>query len=181
MSRAGVSAIVLVLGALLAVAACVQGVERQDAATPTAPAATETPVLSFTATPTATAPPRPTPTATTVAGPSPTATTVAPPEATATPTVVGTSAVGGGISGGLFLQITNLPRESVVRTPTVAISGITNPDAVVSVNGVLVDVDAEGRFTTTIVLQAAPNLIEVVASDFRGNQVSAVLSIIYIP
>ena len=79
------------------------------------------------------------------------------------------------------MQLTNVPKESVVHTSTVSISGLTRPDAVVSVNGVLVDVDGDGRFTATVSLQPAPNLIEVVASDFQGNKVSAVLTIIYIP
>ena len=74
-----------------------------------------------------------------------------------------------------------MPRESVVRTSPVSISGVTTPDAVVSVNGVLVGVDAEGGFTSKVALQEEPNVIEMVASDFRGNQVSVVLTIIYIP
>ena len=60
-------------------------------------------------------------------------------------------------------------------------SGVTSPDAVVSVNGVLVDVDAEGTFTIAISLKGGTNVIEVIASDFRGNQVSAILTIIHIP
>ena len=79
------------------------------------------------------------------------------------------------------MQITNLPKETVVRTSTIPISGITAQDAIVSVNGVLVDVDDVGRFTATVSLQEAPNVIEVVASDFRGNKVTAVLTMIYIP
>ena len=77
--------------------------------------------------------------------------------------------------------MTNVPKESVVHTDTITIAGVTRPDAVVSVNGVLVDVDVEGGFAATISLEPAPNLIEVVASDFEGNSVSAVLAVIYIP
>ena len=39
----------------------------------------------------------------------------------------------------------------------------------------------DGTFAATVTLKPAPNLIEIVASDFQGNQVSAVLTIIYIP
>ena len=92
-----------------------------------------------------------------------------------------TPLVGGVISGSLFLKMTNVPKESVVHTGTVSISGLTTRDAVVSVNGVLVDVNGDGRFTGTLSLEQAPNLIEVVASDFQGNKVSAVLTVIYIP
>ncbi|MFQ5933075.1 MAG: hypothetical protein ACE5KI_00350 [Dehalococcoidia bacterium] len=116
----------------------------------------------------------------------PTPTTVSPAQtATASPTSTSVTAptpgVGAEIPTGLFLQITNLPKESVVRTDTIPISGLTSPDAVVSVNGVLVEVEADGTFTATVSLEETPNLIEVVASDFQGNQVSAVLTIIYIP
>ena len=89
--------------------------------------------------------------------------------------------VGGSIGDGLFLQMTNVPRESIVHTDTITLSGLTRADAVVSVNGVLVDVDSAGAFTATVTLRAAPNLIEIVASDFKGNKVSAILTIIYIP
>ena len=117
---------------------------------------------------------RPTPTAT------PTAVVVAPTPG-ARPQLTPAPEISGEIPTGLFLQITNLPKESVVRTNAIAISGATTPDALVSVNGVLVDVDQDGKFTSTLTLQEGPNIIEVVASDFQGNKVSAVLSIISIP
>ena len=79
------------------------------------------------------------------------------------------------------MKITNLPKESVVRTDTVSLSGITTADAVVSVNGVLVDVEGDGSFNTAVPLQGGLNLIEVVASDFQGNRVSSVLTIIFLP
>ena len=101
------------------------------------------------------------------------------PTATLVPTP--SPAAAGPPPEGLFLKITRPPRESVVRTSAVLVGGITSPDAVVSVNGVLVDVDEKGRFTSTVSLQEGPNLIEAVASDFHGNQVSSVLTIIYIP
>jgi len=84
------------------------------------------------------------------------------------------------IPSGLFLRITNLPSESTIRTSTIPIVGITSSDAVVSVNGVLVGVDVSGEFSSTLTLQEGPNRVEVVASDFRGNKVSAVLSVIYV-
>ena len=79
------------------------------------------------------------------------------------------------------MKITSLPKESVVSSSTVSVSGITSLDALVSVNGLLVDVDNEGGFTTTVSMREGPNLVEIVASDFKGNQMSSVLTIIYIP
>ncbi|MBI2919020.1 MAG: hypothetical protein HYY01_13655 [Chloroflexi bacterium] len=71
--------------------------------------------------------------------------------------------------------------ESVVRSPELTIKGTTAPDAVVSVNGSIVPVDAGGAFSSSVTLQVGPNVIEVVASDFAGNQQSAILSAIYLP
>ncbi len=55
------------------------------------------------------------------------------------------------------------------------------PNSTVTVNGILVDVDADGAFTTTVILEEGPNLLEVIASDLTGEQRFAVLSVIYIP
>ena len=69
----------------------------------------------------------------------------------------------------------------MVRTSVVSLGGLTNPDAVVSVNSVVVEVDEEGNFTTSVSLKEGPNVIEVITSDFEGNQVSALLAIVYFP
>ena len=148
---------------------------RATMPTPTATASpTATP--THTPAPTSTALPRPTPTGTPTEVPA-----TATPGAIATPEPTSTPAVASEIPAGLFLRITSLPKESVVRSSTVSIGGITNPDAVVSVNGVLVVVDKEGLFAISLSLKRGTNLIEVIASDFQGNQVAAVLAIVYIP
>jgi uncharacterized protein YfaP (DUF2135 family) len=51
----------------------------------------------------------------------------------------------------------------------------------VSVNGQPVEVDAEGNFGATIMLQQGLNQIEVVASDYEGKQASRILTVTYIP
>lgn len=65
--------------------------------------------------------------------------------------------------------------------PEVPVSGFTMPNATVTVNGVLVDVDSDGAFTTTAILEEGPNLLEIIASNLAGEERSAVLSVIYIP
>ena len=82
---------------------------------------------------------------------------------------------------GLFLQVTGVDSESVVHNNTVTISGVTSPDAVLSINGILVPINEEGEFEVTLSLDPGANLIEVIASDFEGNEESAVLAIISIP
>ncbi len=81
----------------------------------------------------------------------------------------------------LFLEITGPADEAQVSTPTVVVSGRTLSDAVVSINGNIKDVDTEGIFTGQVTLDIGPNVIEVVASNFYGDEKSAILSVIYIP
>ncbi len=69
--------------------------------------------------------------------------------------------------------------ETTVYTSDIIVRGQTDPDAVVSVNEAVVDVDADGKFSTTVVLEEGPNLIEVTASNFEGNENSLVLTVIY--
>ncbi len=121
------------------------------------PTATPTP----TSAPTATAPP-----------PSPTP-TAPPPTATA--------ALTPGEGERLFIEIAEPADESVVSTDTVAVRGSTTADAVVSVNGAVVEVDAQGSFEAIVTLEEGPNLIEVVASDLTGAGESIDIVVVYIP
>lgn len=88
-------------------------------------------------------------------------------------------AVGCGKSTSL-LTISEPQDETIVYSADLVVKGQTEPDAVVSVNEVVVDVAADGKFSTTITLEEGPNLIEVVASDFEGNEESASVTVIYV-
>ena len=77
------------------------------------------------------------------------------------------------------LTVTEPQDETTVYTSDIVVKGQTNSDAVVSVDGVTIEVDAEGNFSTTVTLEEGPNLIEVLASDFEGNEGSVVLTVIY--
>ncbi len=79
----------------------------------------------------------------------------------------------------LFLTVSSPEDEIVVSSELITVSGMTTPDAVVSVNGQIIDVDALGEFSASVVLLEGPNLIEVVSSDL-STQVSADLAVIYI-
>lgn len=61
----------------------------------------------------------------------------------------------------------------MVNSPTV--------DAVVSVNGQVAAVDANGNFSTALTLQQGPNSIDVVVSDFQGSQKAKVITLVYAP
>lgn len=79
----------------------------------------------------------------------------------------------------LSLAITEPADEAVVDVSRITVSGKTLADAVVSVNGAIADVDYQGIFTSEVNLEAGPNIIEVVTSDFYGNEKSAILTVIY--
>jgi hypothetical protein len=82
--------------------------------------------------------------------------------------------------GTVALSVTEPQDETTVFTSDIAVKGRTDADAVVSVNEAVVDVDADGGFSTTVTLEEGPNLIEVQASDFEGNEGSVTLMVIYV-
>jgi len=83
---------------------------------------------------------------------------------------------------GLTLVITEPKDEAVVKDSLLRVAGYTSVDAVVSVNGNIIRaIDARGNFATAIPLQEGPNLVEVIATDYQGNRVSKVLTVIYAP
>ena len=81
----------------------------------------------------------------------------------------------------LFLEVSQPTDESVVTVSPVTVQGKTTPDALVSVNGEAVEVDAQGQFSVPVFVEPGPNLVEVVASDLEDRQETAVLAIIYTP
>ncbi|MBI2846787.1 MAG: hypothetical protein HYX82_02790 [Chloroflexi bacterium] len=99
------------------------------------------------------------------------------PKPTVTPTLEPTATP---VPAQFFLEILSPVNESVVQTASMEVKGRTVPDAVVSVNGRSVDVNASGDFSVALTLEDGPNPIEVIASDFQGHQESRVITVIYI-
>jgi hypothetical protein len=108
----------------------------------------------------------------------PTPTVFPTPTMLPTPTVVPTASSG---TFNLSLNFEGIGDESIVRGDTVLLRGITSADAIVSVNDVIVEVQADGTFELTIVLLAGPNFVDVVASNLDGSSHSSSLAIISIP
>ena len=79
----------------------------------------------------------------------------------------------------ITLMVTEPVDETTVYTADLLVKGQTEVDAIVSVEGVTVEVDEDGNFSTVVTLEEGPNLIEVEASDFEGNEGSVVLTVIY--
>lgn len=84
-------------------------------------------------------------------------------------------------STGFFLELTQPQDETVVDTSPIYVSGSTSPGAEVSVNGELIDVNEKGNFAATVELEEGPNAIEVIATDYEGNEESCILAVIYAP
>lgn len=81
----------------------------------------------------------------------------------------------------LFLELLEPVGDTTVESPLLEVSGLTISEAVVSVDGDLARVESDGRFALQVPLVLGANLLEVVASDPLGNQISLLLSVIYEP
>ena len=64
---------------------------------------------------------------------------------------------------------------------TVTVTGGTNPDAAVAINGIPVEVNALGIFSETVSLESGVNLIEVVATDLQAHSQSQPIAVFYVP
>ncbi|MEK7874165.1 MAG: hypothetical protein AAB502_09960, partial [Chloroflexota bacterium] len=76
------------------------------------------------------------------------------------------------------LAVSQPDNESVVSASTVTVKGATSPDAVVSINGAVATIAADGAFSQDVSLQPGPNRIEVLASTFDGQSKSQVINLI---
>lgn len=82
--------------------------------------------------------------------------------------------------GTVALTVSQPQNETTVCSADLEVKGTTETDAVLSVNGETVEVNEDGSFSTTVTLEEGPNSIEVLASDFEGNEGSAILTVIYV-
>jgi len=82
---------------------------------------------------------------------------------------------------GLWLQILSPVDEAVVNTSQVDVTGSAPAGTVVTINDEILIVGSDQQFRTTVSLDDGPNLIEIVASDESGNEMSVLLTITYEP
>jgi len=82
----------------------------------------------------------------------------------------------------LFVITVDSPHEgeTVHATPLI-VRGQTAPNAVVSANDAVAIADAQGRFALTVPLDPGPNVLEIIASKTSGEQVFAILTVLYQP
>ncbi len=73
------------------------------------------------------------------------------------------------------------PKDGLVVTEaSIPVVGVTSPGAIVGVNGIPVEVNELGVFSTTVPLKMGDNLIEVVATDIREVRFQTVV-VFYTP
>jgi hypothetical protein len=63
----------------------------------------------------------------------------------------------------------------------VDVTGSAPAGAVVSIDDEILIVGSDQQFKTTVMLDEGPNLIEVIASDESGNELSVLLTVTYEP
>lgn len=152
------SAGVLALLALLLLSACFQPVDRLEFAnrgvelTLEPPSPTATPAVLTTPTPTDT--PQPDPTEVPISTPIP--------------------------EVDLFVQILEPAGGITVLGRNLTVRGITNIGNSISVNGRSLDVNDEGGFTTEMSLSVGVNVVEVLATNIRGEQIREFATVSYI-
>ena len=85
------------------------------------------------------------------------------------------------LSTPLFLTIVEPANGSVVNVNTITIRGKTLADAVVSINGDLVDVDSNGNFSMTVTLEEGSNVFDIIATDEAGDEETTELVVSFAP
>ncbi len=80
-----------------------------------------------------------------------------------------------------FLIITEPLDQTFAVHPIIPLVGRTTAGTVVTVNGVAVPVDVSGVFSTTVTLEAGPNIIEVLGTSTDGEELDALVAVIYRP
>jgi hypothetical protein len=84
-------------------------------------------------------------------------------------------------SGSLTVKILE-PQDGVaVSTSVVTVKGQAPPETVVTVNDDILLVEADGKFESDVALDEGPNVIEIVASDLEGNEVTFIVTVTYEP
>jgi len=104
--------------------------------------------------------------------------TVTPQSSSLTPTAAAQATP---TAQAFFLKVTTPQDQSLVQTSTIEVKGATTPDAVVTVNGSLVSVNADGTFDAPVTLQEGPNTVQVTASNVSGAEQDQVLTVTYVP
>ncbi len=81
---------------------------------------------------------------------------------------------------GLPLNLFYPPDGLEVSEDTVTVTGGTNPDAAVAINGIPVEINALGIFSKAVSLEDGVNLIEVVGTDLQADSQARTVAVFYV-
>lgn len=85
------------------------------------------------------------------------------------------------VAGALWVRILSPADNEIVNMPSVEVQGEAPADTVLSVNDEIVIVSLDQVFSLPVALEEGMNVIEIVASDYDGNEVSFIMTITYQP
>jgi len=85
------------------------------------------------------------------------------------------------VSGSLWVRILAPADNAVVATQVVEVRGEAPEDTVLSINDEILIVSSDQLFSLYVTLEEGLNVIEIVASDYDGNEISHILTITYQP
>ena len=72
------------------------------------------------------------------------------------------------------------PRDGETTTASpLLVTGVTAPNAVVSVNDEVGFAGTDGRFAVSVSLEPGPNVLEIIASQADGEQTFAIVTVLY--
>ena len=79
------------------------------------------------------------------------------------------------------LKLGTLHDGDTVHVSPLPVTGVTTPNAVVSVNDVVGIANADGQFSLSVPMQVGPNVLEVIASHPDGQQSFVIITLMYQP
>ncbi|KAF0111732.1 MAG: hypothetical protein FD147_743 [Chloroflexi bacterium] len=82
-------------------------------------------------------------------------------------------------NGNLWLHLFSPKDGDIVTQPLVIVSGQAPAETVISLNETISLVTEDSNFSMPVVLEEGPNVIEVVASNMDGDEISFILTILY--
>ena len=85
------------------------------------------------------------------------------------------------VNGPLWVRVLAPTDGQVVATPSIEVRGEATAETILSINDEILLVENDQAFTVTIPLEEGPNVIELVASDYLGNEISMIFTVTYQP
>ena len=84
-------------------------------------------------------------------------------------------------NGDLWVRLFSPQDESVVNTPQISLTGQAPTETIITVNDEIAIVSDDQSFSIPLDLQEGPNVLECIASDLDGNEVTFIITITYEP